>query len=133
MVQQYVQQQGEPKTKKGYLLFSRPSEDFGMAASVPLIYYGSLAPQVNSQPTVSMSRSPIVIKSKKALEDTIELLRESGLLSLYSYLTVSEVLYQRVYFPKINKFGKPKEMLGDRLIEVLSETRLDKPLPNWKF
>lgn len=126
-------QQGEPKTKKGYLLFSRPSEDFGMAGSVPLIYYGSLASQVNGQPTVSMSRSPIVIKSKKSLEDTIELLQGSGLLSLYSYLTVSEVLYQRVYFPKINKFGKPKEMLGDRLIEVLSETRLDKPLPNWKF
>lgn len=133
MVQQYVQQQGEPKTKKGYLLFSRPSEDFGMSASVPLIYYGSLATQVNGQPTVSMSRSPIVIKSKKSLEDTIELLQGSGLLSLYSYLTVSEVLYQRVYFPKVNKFGKPKEMLGDRLIEVLSETRLDKPLPNWKF
>lgn len=126
-------QQEEPKTKKGYLLFSRPSEDFGMAASVPLIYYGSLAPQVNGQPTVSMSRSPIVIKSKKALEDTIELLQGSGLLSLYSYLTVSEVLYQRVYFSRVNKFGKPKEMLGDRLIEVLSETRLDKPLPNGKF
>lgn len=133
MVQQYVQQQGEPKTKKGYLLFSRPSEDFGMAGSVPLIYYGSLAPQVNGQPAVSMSRSPIVIKSKKALEGTIELLRDSGLLSLYSYLTVSEVLYQRVYFPRVTKTGKPKEMLGDRLIEVLSETRLDKPLPNWKF
>ena len=126
-------QQEEPKTKKGYLLFSRPSEDFGMAGSVPLIYYGSLAPQVNGQPTVSMSRSPIVIKSKKALEDTIELLQGSGLLSLYSYLTVSEVLYQRVYFPRVTKTGKPKVMLGDRLIEVLSETRLDKPLPNWKF
>lgn len=126
-------QQEEPKTKKGYLLFSRPSEDFGMAGSVPLIYYGSLAPQVNGQPTVSMSRSPIVIKSKKVLEDTIELLQGSGLLSLYSYLTVSEVLYQRVYFPRVTKTGKPKEMLGDRLIEVLSETRLDKPLPNWKF
>lgn len=126
-------QQEEPKTKKGYLLFSRPSEDFSMAASVPLIYYGSLAPQVNGQPTVSMSRSPIVIKSKKALEDTIELIQGSGLLSLYSYLTVSEVLYQRVYFPRVTKTGKPKEMLGDRLIEVLSETRLDKPLPNWKF
>lgn len=126
-------QQEEPKTKKGYLLFSRPSEDFGMAGSVPLIYYGSLAPQVNGQPIVSMSRSPIVIKSKKALEDTIELLQGSGLLSLYSYLTVSEVLYQRVYFPRVTKTGKPKEMLGDRLIEVLSETRLDKPLPNWKF
>lgn len=126
-------QQEEPKTKKGYLLFSRPSEDFGMAGSVPLIYYGSLAPQVNGQPTVSMSRSPIVIKSKKSLEDTIELLQGSGLLSLYSYLTVSEVLYQRVYFPRVTKTGKPKEMLGDRLIEVLSETRLDKPLPNWKF
>ena len=104
-----------------------------MAGSVPLIYYGSLAPQVNGQPTVSMSRSPIVIKSKKALEDTIELLQGSGLLSLYSYLTVSEVLYQRVYFPRVTKTGKPKEMLGDRLIEVLSETRLDKQLPNWKF
>lgn len=126
-------QQGVPKTKKGYLLFSRPSEDFGMANSVPLIYYGSLAPQVNGQPTVSMSRSPIVIKSKKSLEDTIELLQGSGLLSLYSYLTVSEVLYQRVYFPRVTKTGKPKEMLGDRLIEVLSETRLDKPLPSWKF
>lgn len=133
MVQQYVQQQGEPKTKKGYLLFSRPSEDFGMAASVPLIYYGSLVPQVNGQPTVSMSRSPIVIKSKKVLEDTIELLQGGGLLSLYSYLTVSEVLYQRVYFPRVTKTGKSKEMLGDRLIEVLSETRLDKSLPNWKF
>lgn len=126
-------QQGEPKTKKGYLLFSRPSEDFGMSASVPLIYYGSLVPQANGQPIVGMSRSPIVIKSKKSLEDTIELLQESGLISLYSYLTISEVLYQRVYFPKVNKFGKPKEMLGDRLIEVLSETRLDKPLSKWKF
>lgn len=104
-----------------------------MAGSVPLIYYGSVVPRANGQPIVGMSRSPIVIKSKKALEDTIELLQESGLLSLYSYLTVSEVLYQRVYFPKVNKFGKSKEMLGDRLIEVLSETRLDKPLPNWKF
>lgn len=117
-------QQGEPKTKKGYLLFSRSSEDFGMADRVPLIYYGSLAPQVNGQPTVSMSRSPIVIKSKKALEDTIELLRESGLLSLYSYLTISEVLYQRAYFPGVTKTGRPKALLGDRLIEVLSETRL---------
>ena len=132
MVQRYVQQ-GEPKTKKGYLLFSRPSEDFGMANSVPLIYYGSVVSQANGQPIVGMSRSPIVIKSKQALEDTIELLQGSGLLSLYSYLTVSEVPYQRVYFPKVNKFGKPKEMLGDRLIEVLSETRLDKSLPNWKF
>ena len=133
MVQQYVQQQGEPKTKKGYLLFSRPSEDFGMAASVPLIYYGSLVPQVNGQPTVSMSRSPIVIKSKKALEDTIELLQESGLLSLYSYLTISEVLYQRAYFPGVTKTGRLKNLVGDRLIEVLSETRLGKPLPKWKF
>lgn len=126
-------QQGEPKTKKGYLLFSRPSEDFGMSASVPLIYYGSVVSQANGQPIVGMSRSPIVIKSKKALEGTINLLQESQLLPLYSYLTVSEVLYQRAYFPRVNKFGKPKEMLGDRLIEVLSETRLDKPLPNWKF
>jgi len=133
MVQQYVQQQGEPKTKKGYLLFSRPSEDFGMAGGGAPLFFCCFSPQVNGQPTVSMSRSPIVIKSKKSLEDTIELLQGSGLLSLYSYLTVSEVLYQRVYFPKVNKFGKPKEMLGDRLIEVLSETRLDKPLPNWKF
>lgn len=126
-------QQGEPKTKKGYLLFSRPSEDFGMSASVPLIYYGSLAPQVNGQPTVSMSRSPIVIKSKKALEGTIELLQESGLISLYSYLTISEVLYQRANFPRVTKTGRPKTLVGDRLIEVLSETRLGKPLPNWKF
>ena len=124
MVQQYVQQQGEPKTKKGYLLFSRPSEDFGMANSVPLIYYGSVVPQANGQPIVGMSRSPIVIKSKKALEGTIELLQESGLLSLYSYLTVSEVLYQRVHFPVVTETGKPKRVLGDRLIEVLSETRL---------
>lgn len=126
-------QQEEPKTKKGYLLFSRASEDFGMAGSVPLIYYGSLAPQVNGQPTVSMSRSPIVIKSKKALEDTINLLQESQLLSLYSYLTISEVLYQRAYFSVVTKTGKPKTLLGDRLIEVLSETRLGNPLPKWKF
>lgn len=117
-------QQGEPKTKKGYLLFSRASEDFGMAGSVPLIYYGSVVSQANGQPIVGMSRSPIVIKSKKALEGTIELLRESGLLALYSYLTVSEVLYQKAYFPVVTETGKPKEMLGDRLIEVLSETRL---------
>lgn len=126
-------QQGEPKTKKGYLLFSRPSEDFGMAASVPLIYYGSVVSQANGQPIVGMSRSPIVVKSKKALEDTIELLQESGLLSLYSYLTISEVLYQRAYFPGVTKTGKPKTLVGDRLIEVLSDTRLVKPLPKWKF
>lgn len=117
-------QQGEPKTKKGYLLFSRPSEDFGMAGSVPLIYYGSVVSQANGQPIVGMSRSPIVIKSKKDLEGTINLLQESQLLPLYSYLTISEVLYQRAYFPRVTKTGKPKTLVGDRLIEVLSETRL---------
>lgn len=64
-----------PKQNKGYTLHSLPSKNFGMANSVPMTFYGGVSQQVEGHSTVPMSISPIVIKSKEALEETIRYLK----------------------------------------------------------
>lgn len=102
-----------PKRKDGFLLRAVVSKDFGMRGSVPTIYYGS--------PTVVVSRSPIVIQSKKSLEQAINVIASQGFLPLYCGLVVSEVKYLRIYYPTKDRYGKPKETLGDKILEVVKE------------
>lgn len=122
-----------PKQNKGYTLHSLPSKNFGMANSVPITFYGGISHRVDGQPTISMSQSPIVIKSKEALDEAIHFLKSSGLLPLYSYLTVREVNYLRVYFPSKDRYGKPKDVLGNQITSVIFEKSLEQETPNFKF
>ena len=120
-----------PKQNKGYTLHSMATKNFGMANSVSTIYYGSVSNRVDGQPTISMSQSPIVIKSKEALDEAIHFLKSSGLLPLYSYLTVREVNYLRVYYPTKDRYGKPKEVLGDQITKVIFEQSLEQGIPKF--
>ena len=122
-----------PKQNKGYTLHSMSTKNFGMANSVSTIFYGGVSQRVDGHPTVSMSLTPIVIKSKEALEETIDYLKSSGLLPLYSYLTVREVNYLRVYYPSKDRYGRPKEVLGDQITSVIFEKSLEQETPNVKF
>lgn len=122
-----------PKQNKGYTLHSLPSKNFGMANSVPITFYDGVSQRVGGHPTVTMSITPIVIKSKEALEETIHYLKSTGLLPLYSYLTIREVNYLRVYFPTKDRYGKPKEVLGDQITGIISEKSLEQETPNFKF
>lgn len=122
-----------PKQNKGYTLHSMATKNFGMANSVSTIYYCSVSHRVDGQPTISMSQSPIVIKSKEALDEAIHFLKSSGLLPLYSYLTVREVDYLRVYYPSKDRYGKPKEVLGDQITKVIFEESLKQKTPNFRF
>lgn len=120
-----------PKQRKGYTLHSMATKNFGMANSVSTIYYGGVSNRVDGQPTISMSQSPIVIKSKEALDEAIHFLRSSGLLPLYSYLTVREVYYLRVYYPSKDRYGRPKEVLGDQITKVIFEQSLEQGTPKF--
>lgn len=122
-----------PKQNKGYTLHSLPSKNFGMSNSVPITFYGGVSQRVEGHPTVPMSISPIVIKSKEALDEAIHFLKSSGLLPLYSYLTVREVNYLRVYYPSKDGYGKPKEVLGDQITKVIFEQSLEQGTPNFRF
>ena len=122
-----------PKQNKGYTLHSMATKNFGMANSVTTVYYGSVSNRVDGQPTISMSQSPIVIKSKEALDEAINFLRSSGLLPLYSYLTVREVNYLLVYYPSRDRYGRPKEVLGDQITSVIFEKSLEQETPNFRF
>ena len=122
-----------PKQNKGYTLHSRATKNFGMANSVSTIFYGGVAQRVDGYPMVPMSLTPIVIKSKEALEETIDYLKSSGLLPLYSYLTVREVNYLQMYYPSKDRYGKPKEVLGDQITSVIFEKSLEQRTPNFKF
>lgn len=122
-----------PKQNNGYTLHSMATKNFGMASSVSTIYYGSVSNRVDGQPTISMSQSPIVIKSKEALDEAIHFLKSSGLLPLYSYLTVREVNYLRVYYPSKDRYGRPKEVLGDQITKVIFEQSLEQETPNIRF
>lgn len=122
-----------PKQRKGYTLHSMATKNFSMANSVSTIYYGSVSNRVDGQPTISMSQSPIVIKSKEALDEAIHFLRSSGLLPLYSYLTVREVNYLRVYYPSKDRYGRPKEVLGDQITKVIFEQSLEQGTPKFNF
>ena len=122
-----------PKQNKGYTLHSMTTKNFGMANSVSTIYYGSVSHRVDGHETISMSQSPIVIKSKEALDEAINFLKSSGLLPLYSYLTVREVNYLRVYYPSKDRYGKPKDVLGDKITEVIFEESLEQKTPNFRF
>lgn len=118
-----------PKQNKGYTLHSMATQNFGMANSVSTFYYGGVSQRVDGQPTISMSQSPIVIKSKEALDEATHFLKSSGLLPLYSYLTVREVNYLRVYYPSKDRYGRPKEVLGDQITKVIFEQSLEKETP----
>lgn len=122
-----------PKQNKGYTLHSLPSKNFGMSNSVPITFYGGVSQRVEGHPTVPMSISPIVIKSKEDLEETIHYLKSTGLLPLYSYLTVREVNYLRVYYPSKDRYGKPKDVLGDQITKIISEQSLEKDTSTIKF
>lgn len=122
-----------PKQNKGYTLHSMTTKNFGMANSVSTIYYGSVYHRVDGHETISMSQSPIVIKSKEALDEAIHFLKSSGLLPLYSYLTVREVNYLRVYYPSRDRYGKPKEVLGDQITNVIFEQSLEQETHNFRF
>lgn len=118
-----------PKQNKGYTLHSLPNKNFGMASSVPITFYGGVSQRVGGHPTVPMSISPIVIKSKEDLDETIRYLQSNNLLPLYTYLTIREVNYLRVYFPSKDRYGKPKDVLGDQITEIISEQSLEKETP----
>lgn len=122
-----------PKQNKGYTLHSMATKNFGMANSVSTIYYGSISNRVDGHETISMSQSPIIIKSKEALDEAIHFLKSSGLLPLYSYLTVREVNYLRVYYPTKDRYGRPKEVLGDQITKVIFEQSLEQETPNFRF
>lgn len=122
-----------PKQNKGYTLHSMATQNFGMANSVATIYYGSVSHRVDGHETISMSQSPIVIKSKEALDEAIHFLKSSGLLPLYSYLTVREVNYLRVYYPSRDRYGKPKEVLGDQITKVIFEQSLEQETTSFRF
>ena len=121
------------KQQKGYTLHSRASKQFGMASSVPTIYYGGLTNRVDGHKTISMSQGPILIKSKVALNESIHFLQSSGLLPLYSYLTVREVNYRKVYLPSSDRHGRPKDVLGDQITSVISEESLEKDIPTFNL
>lgn len=110
-----------PKRKDGFLLRAVVSKDFGMKGSVPTIYYGGVEYRVDGSPTVVVSRSPIVIKSRESLEQAINVIASQGFLPLYCGLVVSEVKYLRIYYPTKDRYGKPKETLGDKILEVDKE------------
>ena len=122
-----------PKQNKGYTLHSLPDKNFGMANSVPMTFYGGVSQRVDGHPTVPMSITPIVIKSKEALEETIRYLQSNHLLPLYTYLTIREVNYLRVYYPSKDRYGKPKEVLGDQITKVIFEQSLEQETPNFRF
>lgn len=122
-----------PKQNKGYTLHSLPSKNFAMSNSVPMTFYGGLSQRVKGYPTVPMSVSPIIIKSKEALEKTIHYLKSNHLLPLYTYLIIREVNYLRVYFPSKDRYGKPKDVLGDQITSVIFEKSLEQETPNFKF
>lgn len=122
-----------PKQNKGYTLHSMATQNFGMANSVPMTFYGGLSQRVEGHPTVPMSVSPIIIKSKEALEETIHYLKSNHLLPLYTYLIIREVNYLRVYFPSKDRYGKPKDVLGDQITSVIFEKSLEQETPNFKF
>ena len=122
-----------PKQNHGYTLHSMSTKNFGMSNSVPMTFYSGVSHRVEAHPTVPMSITPILIKSKEALEETIHYLQSTGLLPLYTYLTVREVNYLRVYFPSKDRYGKPKEVLGDQITKIISEESLEKGTPNFRF
>lgn len=122
-----------PKQNKGYTLHSMATQNFGMANSVATIYYGSVSHRVDGHETISMSQSPIVIKSKEALDEAIHFLKSSGLLPLYSYLTVRKVNYLRVYYPSRDRYGKPKEVLSDQITKVIFEQSLEQETTSFRF
>lgn len=122
-----------PKQNKGYTLHSMSTKNFGMANSVSTIYYGNVSHRVDGHETISMSQSPIVIKSKEALDEAIHFLKSSGLLPLYSYLTVRGVNYLRVYYPTKDRYGRPKEVLGDQITKVIFKQSLGQETPNVRF
>lgn len=122
-----------PKQNKGYTLHSMATQNFGMANSVATIYYGGVSHRVDGHETISMSQSPIVIKSKEALDEAIHFLKSSVLLPLYSYLTVREVNYLRVYYPSKDRYGRPKEVLGDQITKVIFEQSLEQKTPDFRF
>lgn len=121
------------KQNKGYTLHSMPSKNFSMSNSVPMTFYGGLSQRVEGHPTVSMSVSPIIIKSKEALEETIHYLKSNHLLPLYTYLIIREVNYLRVYFPSKDRYGKPKDVLGDQITRVIFDEFLEQKTPNFRF
>ena len=98
-----------------------------------MTFYGGLSQRVEGHPTVLMSVSPIIIKSKEALEETIHYLKSNHLLPLYTYLIIREVNYLRVYFPSKDRYGKPKDVLGDQITNIISEQSLDKETHNFRF
>lgn len=122
-----------PKQKQGYTLRSQPSKQFGMASSVPIVYYGKVSPRIGGLPTITMSETPIVIKSKKELEQAINFLQDSGLLPLYSYLVVTEVKYVRSYYPYDDGYGNLKQSLADCIVGTVNEHSLEKGTPNFRF
>lgn len=122
-----------PKQNKGYTLHSLLDKNFGMANSVPMTFYGGVSQRVDGHPTVPMSITPIVIKSKEALDETIRYLQSNHLLPLYTYLTIREVNYLRVYYPSKDRYGKPKDVLGDQITNIISEQSLEQETPNFKF
>lgn len=122
-----------PKQNKGYTLHSLPSKNFAMSNSVPMTFCGGLSQRVEGHPTVPMSVSPIIIKSKEALEETIHYLKSNHLLLLYTYLIIREVNYLRVYFPSKDRYGKPKDVLGDQITSVIFEKSLEQETSNFKF
>jgi len=46
-------------------------------------------------------------------------------------LTVREVNYLRVYYPSKDRYGKPKEVLGDQITKVIFEQSLEQGTPNF--
>lgn len=122
-----------PKQNKGYTLHSMATQNFCMANSVPMTFYGGVSQRVDGHPTVPMSITPIVIKSKEALDETIRYLQSNHLLPLYTYLTIREVNYLRVYYPSKDRYSKPKEVLGDQITNTISEKSLEQETPNFRF
>lgn len=122
-----------PKQKKGFTLRSQPTKQFGMASSVQTVYYGKVSPRLNGFPTIEMSESPIVIKSKGELEQAINFLQSSGFLPLYCYLVVNEVQYVRSYYPYEDKHGNMKQSLADCITSTVSEHSLEKGTPTFNI
>lgn len=104
-----------------------------MANSVPIVYYGKVSPRLGGLPTITMSETPIVINSKKELEQAINFLQDSGLLPLYSYLVVTEVKYVRSYYPYDDGYGNLKQSLADCIVGSVNEHSLEKGTPNFRF
>lgn len=121
------------KQKKGFTLRSQPTKQFGMVSSVQTVYYGKVSPRLNGFPTIEMSESPIVIKSKGELEQAINFLQSSGFLPLYCYLVVNEVQYVRSYYPYEDKHGNMKQSLADCITRTISEHSLEKGTPTFNI